>query len=52
VVSESPRSLTSYKSLSVYVTDRNDNAPTFTSQVQVSLTSQVSVYCRQLHGFS
>jgi len=36
----SPRSLTSYKSLSVYVTDRNDNAPTFTSQVYVYTTSR------------
>jgi len=29
----SPVPLTSYKSLAVYVTDDNDNRPTFTSQV-------------------
>ena len=31
--SGSPSSLTSYKSLAVYITDDNDNVPTFTSQV-------------------
>jgi len=31
----SPTPLTSYKSLAVYITDDNDNVPTFTSQVRV-----------------
>jgi len=36
------KSLTSQKSLNVYITDHNDNAPTFTSQVCV-YTSQIHV---------
>ena len=35
----SPRPLTSHKSLSIYVTDVNDNSPTFTSQVSASHTT-------------
>ena len=42
-----PRTLTSHKSLDVYITDDNDNIPTFTSAVCVyTTTDDVSVVCR------
>ena len=41
-----PDALTSYKSLDVYITDMNDNRPTFTSAVRVyTQTDDVSVHC-------
>jgi len=48
----SPAPLMSYKSLAIYVTDANDNPPTFTSQVYVYTTFDDVSSSRSFHATS